>query len=274
CEEEERETDAAGEVPALQTKLVVGAADDPYEKEADAGARQGMRAPAGQRKGAQGAAEEEHEEAGREVRRGPPARAAPASLGAGAPQLKTLPQPPPAALSVTMEGIFFEPGGGGVYEAGPKAPQLLALALNRLLGSQYRPDLVGAAFAYLDRQGQQRYGGFLAGQTAKAGEPIGRAGFFPTTPLTPLPYPERQRKLKVDLSPEQREILDKGFATANAWGFLQHEAELHKRPLPSWYTPELFFMEMGQQGGFLKEYQDALKLIPQSRQVAENVALL
>jgi hypothetical protein len=265
CEEEERK--AAGEAPALQAKLVVGGADDAYEREADAVARQVMRAPAVQRKCARCQAEEE-QAARRQVRR------APSSVVRRAPRLKTVTQPPSAALSVSLEGLYFEPAESGVFEAGPKAPQLLALALNRLLGSQYRPELVDPVFALLDRRKQARHGGFQAGQTAKAGEPMGRTGLSLPAALVVLDYLEKELKLKVELTPEQREVLEKGFATWNAWDFLRHEAEIHEKPLPSWYTIELFFMEMGQQGAFLKEYQEALKLIKVNRQAAENVGLL
>src|SRR6185436_14255440 len=265
CEEEERK--AAGEAPALQAKLVVGGADDPLEREADEVARQVMRAPAVQRKCAKCQAEEE-QEARREIRR------APSSAVRRAPRLNTVTRPPSAALSVSMEGLYFEPAESDVFEAGPKAPQLLALALHRLLGGQYRPELVDPVFAVLDRRKQARHGGFQAGQTAKAGEPMGRTGLSLPAALVVIDYLEKELKLKVELSPEQREVLEKGFATLNAWDFLRHEAEIHQKPLPPWYTMELFFMEMGQQGAFLKEYQEALKLIQVNREIAENIGLL
>ncbi|HYU35974.1 MAG TPA: DUF4157 domain-containing protein [Thermoanaerobaculia bacterium] len=269
CEEEERKAGAAGGAPALQAKLVVGAADDPYEREADEVARQVMRAPAVQspavqRKCARCQAEEE-QAARRVVRRD----ASPAVRRA--PRLNTVTQPPSAALSVAMEGFFFEPSEAAVYEAGPKAPQLLAMVLNRLVGSQYRPGLVDSVTAFLDSRKQQRHGGFLEGQTAKAGEPIGRTGLFLVTAVILVDYLEKQRKLKVDLSPEQRDLLEKGFATADAWSVLVREAQLQQNPLPLWYTIELFFQEMGQQGALLKTYQEALKLIPVNRAAAESV---
>lgn len=267
CEEEERK---AGEAPALQAKLVVGGADDPLEREADEVARQVMRAPAVQRPDVQSPALQSPAL----QRRCAKCQAEEERMVRRAPRLNTVAQPPAAALSVSLEGLYFEPAESGVFEAGPKAPQLLALALNRLLGSQYRPDLVDPVFAVLDRRKQERHGGFLAGQTAKAGEPMGRTGLSLSAALLLVDYLEKELKLKVDLSEEQREILEKGFATYDAWTFLQHEAQLHEKPLPPWYTIELFFMEMGQQGAFLKEYQENIKLIKLNRQVAENVALL
>ncbi|HZF07459.1 MAG TPA: hypothetical protein VFE33_01590 [Thermoanaerobaculia bacterium] len=191
-----------------------------------------------------------------------------------APRLPTVAQPAAAAVSVSLEGISFEPSGQEVFAAGPKSPQLLAMVLNRLLGSQYRPEMVAQVNAYLDSQQQQRYGGFREGQTAQAGEPLGRTELRLGTVSVLLDYLERQRKLKVDLSPEQREILRKGYATVDAWGFLRQQAQLHNRPLPPWYTLELFLQEMGQQGALLKLYQEAIQLIPQDRQVAESVGLL
>src|SRR6185436_6786575 len=269
CEEEERK--AEGEAPALQAKLVVGGADDPLEREADEVARQVMRAPAVQRKCAKCQAEEE-EAARRQVRR--EVRRDSGPVVQRAPRLQTVIRPPSAALSVSMEGLYFEPAESDAFEAGPKAPQLLALALNRLLGGQYRPELIDPVFAVLDRKQQARHGGFQAGQTAKAGEPMGRTGLALPAALAVVDYLEKELKLKVELSPEQREVLEKGFATLNAWDFLRHEAEIHQKPLPPWYTMELFFMEMGQQGAFLKEYQEALKLIQVNREIAENIGLL
>ncbi len=274
CEEEERK--AAGEAPALQAKLVVGGADDPLEREADEVARQVLRAPAVQspavqRKCAKCQAEEE-QAARRAVRREVHREPGPAVQRA--PRLQTVTRPPSAALSVSMEGLYFEPAESDAFEAGPKAPQLLALALNRLLGGQYRPELVDPVFAVLDRRKQARHGGFQAGQAAKAGEPMGRTGLSLPAALVVVDYLEKELKLKVELSPEQREVLEKGYATWNAWDFLRHEAEIHQKPLPPWYTMELFFMEMGQQGAFLKEYQEALKLIQVNREVAENIGLM
>jgi hypothetical protein len=166
--------------------------------------------------------------------------------------------PPPAAMMVTLGGIIFEPGEGARYDKGPKAVQLIAVAVRRLVGPQYTPEVAIQAYHHLTAAKLPTYGGLApTSYAAKGGERMERTTLVSQPALVLVKF-LRSKKLTVGLTPEQIELLDLGLTTRSAWNEVGRAAIETNAPLPGWYTLAMFQLEAGQHASLLREHHRIL----------------
>ena len=161
-------------------------------------------------------------------------------------------------LSVSISGLTFHVPEEITFKSGRKTPQLLAIVLQRLLGPQYKLELVKEVLAQFPIEKFKRAGGFLDRKPAKGGEPIRmiNLGIEPTLLLIGF---LKAKKLDLQISEKQEELLKLGFASVNLWADFNQILKAAGNPLPAWYTRQIFEQELAQQGKLLREYAGALE---------------
>jgi len=187
-------------------------------------------------------------------------RRPPASAPA-APGIQRLPEdsgpPSHVGMTVSLSGLVFQVPETVTFKPGRKSPQLLAVALNRLVGPQYRPGLENEILAELVKHKFERSGGFADGEPAKAGQPMGQITFL-LQPTLVLIGSLKAKNLQLQLTPEEEDLLNLGVAGLNLWADFVGSLRESGNPLPAWYTPDIFQQELSQQGILLRRYADQL----------------
>ncbi len=161
--------------------------------------------------------------------------------------------PPSVGMSASLSGLSFDVPDHIRYKAGRKTPQLLAIILGRLLGAKYDPAFVAEVETILNKGKFERYGGFRSAKPAKAGEEIGHVDLGLTPSLAVISF-LRSKKLELQLTPEQEDLLVLGYASLNLWDEFIRSLKEWDIPLPSWYSREIFNREMAQHGLMLRDY--------------------
>jgi len=172
-------------------------------------------------------------------------------------------------MSVSISGLAFDVPDTVTFRPGRKSPQLMAVALQRLLGGQYRPGLENEVIAELRKRGFERFGGFRDDRSAKAGEPMGRITFGIQATLFLIDF-LKAKKLEVQLTPQQEELLTLGFASRNLWADFVSTLREYDVPLPAWYTRDIFEREIAQQGVLLRGYADQLAKVAKAKADSES----
>lgn len=160
-------------------------------------------------------------------------------------------------MSVSLSGITFDVPESVTYKPGRKTPQLLAIVLGRLLGPNYPPGLVAEVEAVLKKQGWERYGGFKEAKPAQGGEKIGQITLALGPALTLISF-LKGKKLELQLTAEQEDLLMLGYVNRNLWADFLHGLKESDLTLPTWYTRDIFDREMAQHGLILRAYADQL----------------
>src|SRR5262249_42924002 len=126
------------------------------------------------------------------------------ALAAAASEIQRAPDEPSAptaiGFSVSLDGLLLSVPDTITYKKGPKAPQILAILLRRLVGDQYKPGMEQEAAAMLGKFPLKRAGGLTATATAKGGEPIGPSTFALEPTLLLIDWLRKVKKLEVQLS--------------------------------------------------------------------------
>ncbi len=187
----------------------------------------------------------------------------PANLGpVRGPVQRALTAPPQASpsvgMTVTLSGLIFTLPDTLTYRPGRKTPQLLAIVLQRLLGPSYAPGLVAEAEAALGKLQFERSGGFKDPKPAKGGEPVGQQITLAVRPSLLLLGMLKDKKLELQLTPDQEDLLVLGAATLNLWADFIRSLKENDLPLPAWYTRDIFDREMAQHGLILRAYAGQL----------------
>lgn len=166
-------------------------------------------------------------------------------------------RPSRIALTVSLSGLVLEPPDTLTYRPGPKGPQLMGLVLERLVGPGYDPDLGREAYAELGKGNFERTGGFLDRRDAKGGEPVGTITLLIRPALALIGF-LRKKKLQIQLSTQQQELLTLGAAGIDLWADFVSMVKASGNPLPAWYTRSIFERELAQQGKLLRSYAEQL----------------
>jgi hypothetical protein len=184
----------------------------------------------------------------------------PANLGPAGRSIQRAPEAPPQAppsvgMSVTLSGLIFSVPDTLTYRPGRKIPQLLAIVLQRLLGPNYKPELVPEVEAVLAKVPAERSGGFKDPKPAKLGDPIGPITLRTEVSVL-LVSLLKGKKLELQLTPDQEDLLVLGMATVELWTEFVRALKEDGLPLPRWYTRDIFEREMIQHGAILRAYSD------------------
>ena len=171
-----------------------------------------------------------------------------ATSAAGAKQ-----EPSAIGMSVSLDGLSFEVPDNVLLKPGRRSPQLLAIALRRLLGAAYHEGLETEVEAALNKGKFQRFGGFKDTRPARGGEPVGRIAFQLPPTLALLGVLEA-KGLKTVLTPDQEELLRLGVAHYLLWGDFVGSLKESGLSLPKWYTRTIFELEIAQNAALLKQY--------------------
>src|SRR6185369_14536908 len=126
-------------------------------------------------------------------------------------------EPTAIGFSVTLDGLRLSIPDTITYKPGPKALQILAILLQRLVGDQFKPGLEHEAAAVLSRFPFKRAGGLTATASAKGGEPIGPTIFALQPTLLLIDWLRKVKKLEVQLTEAQEELLTLAVASADLW---------------------------------------------------------
>ncbi len=156
------------------------------------------------------------------------------------------------AMSASLDFLIFH-FGSRRYREGPTRPQLWPLLLRRLLGTQYRESQSDEIFDRLNAAVRASGGNLIndldQATTAQVDRPIGDRRFTPDAALVLIDLLESSYDYRVDVSPEQRELLTLGFALNSAWPALQAFIAL-----PAWYTEFMFRRQMAERAPLLRAW--------------------
>lgn len=154
------------------------------------------------------------------------------------------------AMSVTMDGLYFQISGV-VLKEGPPRLQAMAVILRRLVGEQYKAGLEVRVFAELDKTQPSSHGMLSAQSPPAPGKQLTNLKLDLGVTFDLLKI-LADMNLPNTLTSEQKNILLNGIAAAAAW-------ERIKDSFPHWYTFWIFKRQVAQQGELLDEWMDALK---------------
>lgn len=178
-----------------------------------------------------------------------------------APEQEKPETPSQIGMMVSISGLIFQVPEGITFKPGRKTPQLLTIVLKRLLGPQYKPGLEREVEGELSKKKYKRGGGFKEdAKPAKGGEPIGQVTLALQPTLILLDF-LKAKKLQVQLTPQQEELLNLGIANLILWADFLRTIKESGNPLPSWYNQDIFDREMAQHGKLLREYADLLRRV-------------
>ncbi len=196
---------------------------------------------------------------------------APTEVGRGIQRAPDEPSAQPTAIgfSVTLSGMHVSIPDNITYKAGPKAPQILAILLQRLVGDQYRPGLEREAVTVLGKFPFRRAGGLTATARAKGGEKIGPTTFALQPTLLLIDWLRNVKKLEIQLTEAQESILMLGVASADLWADFIETLKQDENPLPRWYTKDIFTREIAQHGTILREYATQVKKFREGDKTAQ-----
>ncbi len=187
--------------------------------------------------------------------------------------------PPSAIVTVTLSGMTVRMDERAKLAPGPGPPQLMAVTLRALLGTQYQPDLVAK---YLKKRGGSKATGLFAeGASVPAGG--AQAKGKPTAEGKQATAGEgaqtikRENKFLLDagssfliaaslkasgfqltLTTDQEEILISGFVAAAAWTEMVALMLGPGKILPDWYNEWIFDRQMAGRLEALKAYSGGL----------------
>jgi hypothetical protein len=175
--------------------------------------------------------------------------------------------PPQASLAVTTSGLSFHPRGAPVLQAGqPVRPQLMAMALQRILGPEYEPGVEDRVLAHehirgaTDAAGESPWTGQWAdpARRAEAGEEYGTV-FIPAVPALGVLSILQEMGFRTQITDEQRQILRRGLLALLAYADIRNHADEIGESLYPWFSPGLFTMMASSFGGDLLDYESALE---------------
>ncbi len=181
-------------------------------------------------------------------------------------------QPTAIGFTVALDGLTLSIPDTVSYKPGPKAPQIVAILLQYLLGDQYKPGLEREASALLGKYRFERSGGMATGAIAKGGETIGPSSFALQPTMLLIDWLRTVKKLKLQLTEAQEGILTLGVASANLWADFVASLKEANLPLPGWYTRDIFTREMAQHGAILHEYGAQLSIFRQGEKAEQAAA--
>lgn len=187
--------------------------------------------------------------------------------GAPAAETEAPAGPPQSALAVTTSGLSFRPRGAPVLQAGqPVRPQLMAMALLRILGPEYEPGVEDRLLAHehlrnaTDREGGSPWTGQWAdpARRAEAGEEYGNVS-IPAIPALGVLAVLQEMGFQTQITDEQRAILRRGLLAALAYNDISNHADEIGESLYPWFGPTLFTFMASSFGDELLDYEAALE---------------
>jgi hypothetical protein len=165
--------------------------------------------------------------------------------------------PPSSGMTASFDGLRFEPAAEAVFLPGDKQPQCIAIVARRLAGGSYTAAIGRSLAAWAAKNRFVAFGAFQAGASGPGGDAIGGMRIALLTSLQIIGF-LRDKKVKVEITPQQEEILALGRTTFDMAADIRNEAKKRGEKLPAWYPLELFQQEMAQHGALLRTYRDSL----------------
>jgi hypothetical protein len=168
--------------------------------------------------------------------------------------------PPAALLTASLSGLRFIPEPGRTLAPGPVRRQLLAMAVARLAGPAYREALVDdvlRALADPKRVSSPSFHGEMADPAAVAqgGEPMPPLSLDAKVSRALVTYLE-ERNVHLDLSDDQRGLLDRAVAATAAWKDVTDDLVMELgESVPSWYTQYMFERAVAQLDEHFGQYR-------------------
>jgi hypothetical protein len=156
--------------------------------------------------------------------------------------------PPLATLSVTMSGMRFTPQGNPTFSGGETRYEAMAIVLRRLVGPQYQTGLEREVINILDQHDYEGTGSLRRGNVFPAGTAVEDITFDIVVANELISILEK-RKLAMNLSKSQREILALGLASSSLYDEI-------KDKMPEWYTEFIFAREMAQRASLIGAFRD------------------
>lgn len=189
--------------------------------------------------------------------------------------------PPQSALAVTTSGLSFRPRGAPVLRAGaPVRPQLMAMALQRILGPEYEPGVEDRLLAHEDiREATESDDGSpWTGQwadparRADPGEEYGSVT-IPAVPALGVLGILQEMGFRTQITDEQRAILRRGLLAGLAYADIRNHADEIGESLYPWFGPTLFTFMASSFGDELLDYESALEGIESGLSYAQDFGI-
>ena len=188
---------------------------------------------------------------------------------AGEESEESEPLPAPVTLTVSLSGLAFRANPDTKFVAGPTRPQLIALAMRRLLGSRYRLGHEEEVIAQIEARarligGVRASGRFLPESTAKTGDPVNP---FVIESVVALLFLQILKEMfhGLELMPDEEDLIVLGVASVQLY------EDLRPR-LPDWYTLWLFQREVADHETLLRQFREA-EATPQARRPIADALL-
>ena len=170
--------------------------------------------------------------------------------------------PPQATISVTLSGLVFVASPDARLGAGSLRTQYMSVLLFRLLGEQYSPILIEPALAHMADFGMSFTGSWADPATAATpGEPYGAIALAPNIASELLRYLEA-RGLELQVTKEQRELLERGLGAEAAWYEIKALDERMGPLIPAWFTQAMFDRAVAQRQELFERYRRLLGAEP------------
>ena len=166
--------------------------------------------------------------------------------------------PPQSSLAVGLWGMSFTPVGEAAFREGDRGPQVIAVALRRLIGEAYQPDLEQQFMrAYRRRRGAPVLSGRLAGEGAGDAIPTFTIQANPAFALVRWLDEGGAGEVRVELSDEQRDLLALGVGTDAAWDALREAVRDLEVEVPAWFSLSIFASEIASRRRLLRDFMTA-----------------
>jgi uncharacterized membrane protein HdeD (DUF308 family) len=164
---------------------------------------------------------------------------------------------PNADMDINVEGILFTTTAEASFQAGPKAPQLLRIAIKCLAGDQYSDALVHEISTIFERDKKkyQRSGHFRDQRDAFEGEKIERF-FFSIDPFLVITGILAKHKIELKVNGEQLDQLRLAFAQKRLWQVIHNVAKTEGLKIPTWYVQSVFSSQMQRRMNDLVEFKN------------------
>jgi hypothetical protein len=166
---------------------------------------------------------------------------------------------PTATLNITLGNVYFMLSPDATFQPGPKVPQILMIFLKKLIGNQYKPELLKPLeqFLFSDKD-IQRIGHLKGKKIAYNGELIGNL-FISIPAFVKLTAYLDKQGFKGQLTDEEKDKIQLGIHEAELWISIINGFRENGYPVPKWFDKHFFDNLMLMHISDLKEYDALLR---------------
>lgn len=166
---------------------------------------------------------------------------------------------PTTTLNITLGNVYFMLSPDATFQPGPKVPQILMIFLKKLIGDQYKPELLKPLEQFLFSDKDIKRIGHLQGKkNAYTGELIGNL-FISIPAFVKLTAYLDKQGLKGQLTDEEKDKIQLGIHEAELWISIINGFRENGYPVPKWFDKHFFDSLMLMHISDLKEYDALLR---------------